>query len=157
MNTLIIFCAKYLVYVAIAIAIFFLLKQSRQKQKEILIFAVILLPLSYAIAKIAGYFYFNPRPFVVGNFTPLFPHAPDNGFPSDHTLLAAVIALTTFHFSRKTGLLLFVLSLIIGFARVLAGVHHVFDIVGSIAIASAVYLVVHYFLFSRILKYNEIK
>ena len=100
MDTLIIFIAKYLVFVSAAIAVFYFLKQPRQKQKEILIFAVVLLPLSYIVAKIVSHFYFDPRPFVVGHFTPLLPHAADNGFPSDHTLFGAAVAFAVFHFPR---------------------------------------------------------
>lgn len=139
MNTLIIFTAKYLVFVSAAIAVFYFLKQPRQKQKEVLIFAVVLLPLSYIIAKIISHFYFDPRPFVVGHFTPLIPHAPDNGFPSDHTLLASAIAAVIFRFDKKTGLLLFFLALVIGLARILAGVHHFTDIMGSILVVLVVY------------------
>ena len=100
-----------------------------------MIFAVLLLPLSYIAAKIISHFYFDPRPFVVGNFTPLIPHAADNGFPSDHTLLGAAIAFAIFRFNKKLGLLLLFFAILVGFSRVLAGVHHASDIAGSIVIA----------------------
>ena len=144
MNLIIIFIAKYLVFVAAAIAVFYFLKQPRQKQKEMLIFAVILLPLSYVAAKIISRFYFDPRPFVQGNFTPLLPHAADNGFPSDHTLLGAAIAFAVFRFNRKLGLLLLYLTVLVGAARVLAGVHHATDIAGSLIIVSLIYLLTAY-------------
>ncbi len=139
MNTLIIFTAKYLVFVSAAIAAFYFFKQPRQKQKEVLIFAVVLLPLSYIVAKIISHFYFDPRPFVVGHFTPLIPHAADNGFPSDHTLLGTAIAFAIFHFNKKTGLFLFFLAILVGIARVLAGAHHFADIMGSILVVLVVY------------------
>src|SRR3989339_516158 len=107
MSTLIIFIAKYLVFVAAAIAVFYLLKLSRKIQKEILIFVLILFPVSYIAAKLISRFYFDPRPFVQGNFVPLIGHVADNGFPSDHTLLATAIAFAIFHFNKKLGLLLF--------------------------------------------------
>jgi undecaprenyl-diphosphatase len=89
-------------------------------------------------------FYFDPRPFVQGNFTPLLPHAADNGFPSDHTLLAAAIAFATFHFNKKLGLFLLLLAILVGVARILAGVHHVADIAGSIIITGLVYFLAVY-------------
>ena len=144
MDTLIIFIAKYLVFVSAAIAVFYFLKQPRQKQKEILIFAVVLLPLSYIVAKIVSHFYFDPRPFVVGHFTPLLPHAADNGFPSDHTLFGAAVAFAVFHFNKKLGVLLLFFSILIGFFRVLAGVHHISDILGSIIIVGLVYQLATY-------------
>ncbi len=144
MNILIIFIAKYLVFVSAAIAVLYFAKLSRAKQKEMLIFAVILLPLSYIVAKLVSRFYFDPRPFVQGNFTPLLPHAADNGFPSDHTLLAAAIAFATFHFNKKLGLFLLLLAILVGVARILAGVHHVADIAGSIIITGLVYFLAAY-------------
>ncbi|MDI6777915.1 MAG: phosphatase PAP2 family protein [Patescibacteria group bacterium] len=139
MNVLIIFGAKYILFVSAAIAVFYLLKQPRKRQKEILFFAVVVLPLSYIAAKIISRFYFDPRPFVVGNFTPLIPHKADNGFPSDHALLGAAIAFTIFRFDTKLGLFLLFLALLTGFARVFAGVHHLTDIAGSILIVLTVY------------------
>ncbi|MCX6766572.1 MAG: phosphatase PAP2 family protein [Candidatus Moranbacteria bacterium] len=140
MNILILIIAKYLVFVSVAIALVYFLKQPRPKQKEILVFAVILLPLSYIVAKVIGHFYFDPRPFVVGHFTPLLPHAADNGFPSDHTLFGAAIAAVIFRFSRKTGIFLLFLSIFVGLARVFAGVHHISDVLGTIIIVGLVYL-----------------
>jgi undecaprenyl-diphosphatase len=147
MDIFIIFIAKYLVFVAAAIALIYFLKQAREKQKEILIFAVILLPLSYIIAKIFGHFYFDPRPFVAQNFTPLLPHAADNGFPSDHTLFGAAIAFAVFRFNKKLGTILLCAAFLVGVARVLAGVHHFIDIAGSIFLVWAVYVFVSKFLF----------
>jgi undecaprenyl-diphosphatase len=141
MNLIIIFIARYLLFVSMAIAVFYFLKQPRQKKKEMLIFAVILLPLSYIFAKLVSRFYFDPRPFVEGNFTPLLPHAADNGFPSDHTLLGAAIAFAVFHFNKKLGLLLLGFAILVGVARILAGVHHAADIAGSIVIVGAIYLI----------------
>jgi undecaprenyl-diphosphatase len=65
----------------------------------------------------------------------LIPHVADNGFPSDHTLYAMVVAATLFVFKRKTGILVGVLAVLIGLARVSAGVHHPVDIIASVVIA----------------------
>lgn len=144
-NSIIIFIAKYLLFVSMAIAFFYFAKQSRVKQKEMLIFAVILLPLSYVVAKLVSRFYFDPRPFVQGNFTPLIEHAPNNGFPSDHALLGAAIAFAIFHFNKKLGIFLFFLAILVGTARIFAGVHHFTDIAGSIFIVSLAYLLTAHF------------
>jgi len=153
MDTLIIFIAKYLLFVSIAIAILYFLKQTRQKQKEMLIFAVLLLSLSYVIAKIVGHFYFDPRPFVLGHFAPLLPHAADNGFPSDHTLLAAAVAFAIFHFNKKLGMFLLLLAILVGVARVLAGVHHLIDVAVSLAVVLAVYFFMNHYFFEISKKY----
>jgi len=139
-NFLIIISAKYLLLVPVVVAVIFFFKKSRSEKKKILILAAIVFPLSYILAKILAHFYYDPRPFVFGRFAPLIPHAADNGFPSDHTLLAVAIAVVIFHFSRRSGLFLFLVAILIGAARVFAGVHHFTDIAGSLAIVLVVYL-----------------
>jgi undecaprenyl-diphosphatase len=81
---------------------------------------------------------------VVGNFTPLIPHAPNNGFPSDHTLLVSAIAAICSFYSRRVGVILWVIALYVGISRVYVGVHHPVDIVGSAVIAVTVSLLVFF-------------
>ncbi|KKP92431.1 MAG: hypothetical protein UR99_C0072G0005, partial [Candidatus Moranbacteria bacterium GW2011_GWD2_36_12] len=68
MDSIIIFGARRLTTVMILIAFVFFLRLSREKQKEIMVFAIITLPAIYLMAKISSLFYYNPRPFVVENF-----------------------------------------------------------------------------------------
>jgi undecaprenyl-diphosphatase len=149
-NELIIFGAKYLLIVIIAIALLYFLKQPRSEQKRLIIFSVICLPLIYLTAKILSLFYYNPRPFVSGGLIPLVSHNPDNGFTSDHTLLAGAISAVIFYFNRKTGMFLLALALLVGIARVMAGVHHLIDIAGSISIAFIVSFCAYRFLLPMI-------
>jgi undecaprenyl-diphosphatase len=93
------------------------------------------LPLAFIVSLIAAKLYYNPRPFVVGHFTPVISHAMNNGFPSDHTLLSAAIASLVWAYSRRLGLVFFGITLLIGLSRVYLGVHHLVDIVGAIVIA----------------------
>ncbi len=106
-------------------------------------FALVAALLTYAIGIIGNHIYFDPRPFVVGHFTPLIPHAPDNGFPSDHALLVSAIASIGMFWNRRLGVVLWILAIIIAIARVWVGVHHPIDVLGSMVISlvtvSAVY------------------
>ena len=127
--------AKYFYLVALALAAVYFFLQPGRVKKAMVVCGVIIAPLTSLIAKLAGHFYYNARPFVVGHFAPLLAHAADNGFPSDHTLLAAAIAMIVFFFDKKWSVVLFALAVVIGWSRVYAGIHHVTDIVGSIVIA----------------------
>ncbi|MBM2818165.1 MAG: phosphatase family protein [Parcubacteria group bacterium] len=149
MNTLIIFGSKYLYLVAIATAVLYFLTQPRKVKKKIIILGLVSLPLIYIAAKLAGLLHYNPRPFAAGNFTPLIPHADDNGFPSDHTLMLAAIASIIYPFSKKISALLWVLALAVGFSRVYAGIHHPIDIFGSIVIAVVISVLVRLLLKKR--------
>ncbi len=135
MNNLIIFSAKYLYLLEVALAAIYSFLQTKSKQKSVIVLSAIFFPLAYVIAQVIAAFYFDPRPFVVGNFTPLIPHAPDNGFPSDHMLLASAIASILFVYNKKIGAVAWVVAIVIGVSRVYAGIHHLTDIVGSAVIA----------------------
>lgn len=138
MDSIIIFGAKYLYLAVVILALFYLLILPKKESSRVIVAALIALPLSYLVAKGLSALYYDPRPFVVGQFVPLIPHAPDNGFPSDHTLFVSAIAAVIFAFERRLGLALFVVAALVGWSRVGAGVHHLTDILGSMIIASVV-------------------
>jgi undecaprenyl-diphosphatase len=143
LDTLSIFGAKYLFIVIAGIALVYFLKQPRSRQKRIVIFAALTLPLTYIVSKIAALLYADPRPFVSGQFIPLIPHEPDNGFPSDHVLLCAGLAAVIYPSSKSLSLILWALTLLVGMSRVHTGLHHPIDIIGSIIMAIVVAAIVY--------------
>lgn len=148
-NGIIIFGAKYLYLLIIALFILSFIK-SPEKRKQIIWLSVLALPIIFIISRIASWIYFDPRPFVVGKFTPLIPHVSDNGFPSDHTLLAAGIASIAWFFNKKFSIFLFILGILVGVSRVYAGVHHLTDIIGAIIIAVVGTAIAHYYILPKI-------
>lgn len=108
---------------------------SKPIKKKFATFTLISFGLSFALAKLLGAFFNDPRPFVSDHITPLIAHVADNGFPSDHTLLTMTIAAVVFFYNRKLGVVLGIISFIVGYARVLAGIHHSIDILGAMIIA----------------------
>lgn len=110
----------------------------RQRQWSAVVLAVISIPVAEGIAKLAGLFYSHIQPFAAGGYTPLVPHAIDNSFPSDHVVIAATIASVVFVYNRRAGLILWVMALCVGAARVAAGLHYPLDIAVSAVIAVAV-------------------
>ena len=82
-------------------------------------------------------FYFHPRPFMDKIGVLLIEHAPDTSFPSDHTTFMFSMAFMLLY-SKKTrtiGMILSVIAMFGGIARIFVGVHYSFDIIGSILIA----------------------
>ena len=130
-HNLFIFGASYLFLLSFLIGGIYFLQQKRTDQKQIILFSIITLTLIYTFALIAGHSYVNPRPFVVENFTPLIPHSPDNGFPSDHVLLVASIASVFTFFNIRVALVLWIITLLVGISRVYVGVHHPIDVLAS--------------------------
>lgn len=89
------------------------------------------------IAQVLGHVWDRPRPFVAGHYLPLFAHARDSSFPSDHLCALGAVAAGAWLGSRLLGVLGFLLAVAVAFARVYAGVHHVSDVVAGFAIGAA--------------------
>lgn len=147
MDILIIFGAKYLIALPICALLFALYYLKGRKRMYLLYLSCLALPLAFSMGALAGSLYYNTRPFVVGGFTPLVEHAANNGFPSDHMLLAATVATLIFFVNVRLGSIVWVFVLLIGLSRVFAGVHHMLDIVASAVIAVVSVFVAHLILF----------
>jgi undecaprenyl-diphosphatase len=85
---------------------------------------------------VAGNLYYDPRPFVTHHLVPIIAHAADNGFPSDHALLTAFLGFTMLLYSKRVGIFLLVIALLVSWARVAAHIHNPRDIVGSFVLAA---------------------
>lgn len=138
---MIVFAAKYLIALPVLVFLAYCLFLRGKVLTQLVWLSALSLPVAYVLGRLAGLLYNDPRPFVADNFTPLIKHAADNGFPSDHTLFAATIAMIVLYVDKRAGALLWLVAIIIGVARVFAGVHHVLDIVASMLIAAAAVLI----------------
>jgi len=76
----------------------------------------------------------RPRPFVALAFAPLFAHAADSSFPSDHTLVGVALVGPLLWRRPRLGVVSVGWACLVGMARVAAGVHYPSDIVGSAAL-----------------------
>lgn len=154
MNPIIIFCAKYLFYIVAVIAFIYWLKLTKRQKIEVVIFGIVTIVVAFILAKLGGALFYNPRPFVSDHIVSLFPYIADNGFPSDHTLFSAAIAVTIYSVSKKWGLVLGVLAVVVGISRVLAHVHHPIDIVASLIFGMVAGLAA-YFLTPKIIRFAK--
>lgn len=137
MDNIIIFCAKYVFVATGLLVLIVMIRQTRKQRIKLLTTIIAAGIIAYILSKILGKLYYDPRPFVSQNITPLIPHSADNGFPSEHTWFTATIAACLYMFSKQYGKLAFVVVIIVGSARVLAHVHSPIDIVGGIAVGIA--------------------
>ena len=135
MNTLVVLTAQYLIFAAGLLTLVFWLRLPKESKMSFAIQFIVAGIIAVLLSKRIAHFYFSARPFVRLHAMPLFPHEPDNGFPSDHTTLTLLAALLVLGYSRKIGAVLVVCSLLIGIARIAALVHSPIDILGSVVIA----------------------
>jgi membrane-associated phospholipid phosphatase len=100
--------------------------------------SVITLVFVAIVVAVLGMVVDRARPFVslAPDVQPLFAHAQDSSFPSDHTLISVALAAPVLLVAPRIGIPLLLLALVVGFARVAAGVHFATDVVGSAVIAS---------------------
>src|SRR3989338_11102220 len=136
MDQLIVFGAKYLV-VFVALGSALVLAFAGERRARLVYTLAIALPLGYALARLAGLLFAHPQPFAVEGFEPLLPHAVDNAFPSDHTLISGIFASVAFLADRRVGLALWVLALLVGLSRMLAGLHYSVDVAAAAVLAGA--------------------
>jgi undecaprenyl-diphosphatase len=131
-------CARYLIYLVFAVAAVWLARAAWQRQWHSSAAFVANLVLAFLLLLVAAHLIVEQRPFVTHQVTQLLPHAANQSFPSDHTTAASAIAFGFMLFTRwrKTGAMLLVAALVLGFARVYVGVHYPLDILGGVIIAA---------------------
>ena len=82
------------------------------------------------------------RPYEYMNIKPLVSHKLGQSFPSRHTLSAMIIALVTLNIHTTLGIIMFVLASVIGLCRILAGVHHISDVLAGAIYALFIYIII---------------
>ena len=136
MNELIILTAKYVFLVSIIVWFGYLFTLEKGNKRTFLLRTLAAAALAYGLAKLAGQFYFDARPFVSDHITPRLLHANDNGFPSDHTLITSLLGFVILTKHRTLGVIVLLVALAVGASRVAAGIHHPLDIAGSFVISA---------------------
>ncbi len=136
MDGLIVAVAQYLPFLIPVVAGIVWLFLPRRDKFGLAVQSVVALVIAVVLIQLAAAAHTDPRPFVVDpSIRPLFSHPRDNGFPSDHTTLAATVAFLVMFYRRWLGAVLLAASVLVGVARVAAHVHHGQDIVAGVLIA----------------------
>ncbi len=131
-----IFCAKYLIYILFAAAAGLVGYLAFKRQWRPVIFFGANLVVTFGLLLVASKLHLSDRPFVDGQATMLISHAANQSFPSDHMTAAIAIAfgLTFFTPYKFIGGLAIIAACLVGFSRIVAGVHYPLDIAGAIGI-----------------------
>jgi membrane-associated phospholipid phosphatase len=137
-HTLIVWTAQYLLFVLAAVFVWvWLVAENRHGRIFLGIAAAFGLILMVGLLYLAKDVHHDPRPFVQNPHTkPLFAHTRDDGFPSDHSLAAALIAGLTAWRHRLIGALVGLGAAAIAWARVAAHVHHLQDVLAGLALGA---------------------
>lgn len=143
MDGVIIAAATYLLYaMVVGFALVWLLAESRRGKVELAVAAILGLVVVLIFIKIASTAYFDPRPLMPvadggDGVTPLIAHAPDNGFPSDHSSAAGLLAALVLLRRRWIAGAWFALGAVaVAWGRVAAGVHHLLDVATGLGLGA---------------------
>lgn len=103
---------------------------------------VALFVLAFAASRVLGHVISDPRPYIVEHVRPLIALSHDNGFPSDHTLLAAALTAGLYWFDRRLVPFFALGTLLVLLGRLGVAAHHTLDVAGSVVIVAIAALLI---------------
>lgn len=138
LDDLMTFLAADLIFVAALIFVLTLVPAVRRRDRGRLTQVIATLALAYAFGLLAAVLYAEPRPFTTHpDIHQLISHGAGQSFPSDHATASFAMAFAVLVFvSRRWGAVLLAMAVVIGVARVYAGLHYPGDILGSLIVAA---------------------
>ncbi|MBI2054777.1 MAG: phosphatase PAP2 family protein [Candidatus Sungbacteria bacterium] len=137
-DTLVIFIARWLPYLAALAPLVIFWETERRHSKAVkkvaAAYAAALI-VRFGVVEIIRLWIFSPRPFaLLGETLRLIPHEASSSFPSGHAAFFFSLAASFWFYHRKSAYVLALAALLIGVARVMAGVHWPTDIIGGAVI-----------------------
>jgi undecaprenyl-diphosphatase len=130
------FAAQDVIYLVIGLLAVVSLLRLRAHAVRPVVETAVALVVTFLFGLLAATLHRERRPFQTHHVHQLIAHAAGQSFPSDHATAAFGIALAVGAFlSWRWGLFLFLLAILIGFARVYDGIHYPSDIGGSLLAA----------------------
>lgn len=124
---LIYFLAQILPFVLFIFITWYFFFHKKEPIKFLLICFII--ATSLAFSEILKFIFSSERPFLsLVEISPLFTFGGNDSFPSGHALIFAALTTAIYFENRKLGYVFFLFTILIGFSRVVAGVHYTGDI-----------------------------
>ncbi|THF88510.1 phosphatase PAP2 family protein [Deinococcus sp. KSM4-11] len=135
LRNLAVFCGTALLFVQVAgftaLAVRHRNRLDWRLAARILVSGVVALVVTQVLVRVV----IDPRPYMVEHYTPLAHVSADNGFPSDHTLVAALLTGWAAWRFRRAWMAFAAGVLLIALGRLGIGAHHTLDVLGSVLIA----------------------
>ncbi len=143
LDELMFLAAQWLIFPVFAGLAALMVVQVRRRELRPVLLSAATLVLAFVLGLAAAALHPERRPFQSHDVRLLFEHTLGQSFPSDHATAAFAAALAAVAFlSRRWGFVLLGAAVLIGFARVYAGVHYPGDILASAVVALIAVLLV---------------
>lgn len=134
-NVVAVGCAQALLLAVVTGWLAALWRNRRTLTRANVLHILLLLGASFIVATILGHFVIDPRPYLTEHIQPLSHVSSDNGFPSDHVLLAATLTASLWWIDRRLVGVFALATLLVMFGRLGIAAHHTLDVGGSTLIA----------------------
>ncbi len=146
LNPLFAFMGDGLAYLAIVILFYFLLVHKDKKRgAQELLMMVLVAGFAWFSAHFFKSIFDTVRPFVsMTEVVPLFPQDADGAFPSGHATFFSALAVMMWFYHKRIAVSLGVIAVIIGFGRVISGVHFPGDILGGYVLGSVIAIIMYF-------------
>ena len=144
LDRLAVFFSDYAGYVLVVILVLMFIFKSAKLSWFMVLVALISAVVSRGIiTTIIRFFYHHPRPFDVLTVKQLIPEG-GYSFPSGHAAFYFALSMGVYLYNKKLGTAFFVVSILMGIARIFAGVHWPADILGGALVGIATALLVNF-------------
>lgn len=131
-DKLVVFFAKTFPYIVALLALIFLFK--RRARLKVFVQVILSSGLAWLVAKALKTLIHADRPFLrLPDIHSLFSET-GFAFPSGHATFFAALGASLFFYRKKAGVVFLFFALLIGVARIVAGVHFPIDILGGFAL-----------------------
>lgn len=138
-----VFLSDYLGYFLIASLLLLFLLRFHKFWRAVLGSLLSALLARLVLTNIIYWFWARPRPFEVMEEVKMLVEDPGNpSFPSGHAAFYFAIAFFLFYKNKNAGALFFTGALLMGLARVFAGVHWSSDILGGMVVAGIAAIII---------------
>ena len=125
--------AQYGLYACIGAAAF---AWVRCKPQRLLGPLVVSSAIALLLDVLGGRIFYEPRPFIAMSVTPLISHQNDNGFPSDHSAVAAYVATLALFIDPAAGVVAWLFGVALGLGRMFCLLHTPLDVLAGWAIGA---------------------
>jgi len=143
LDWLVVFTAIYFPFVVAFLAFLYLLFYRKSVKEFFIVFVTA--GAAGLISKLLKILIHTSRPtLVLQNISTLFTKT-SYAFPSDHATFFMALALSMFFINKKAGYVFFIFALLIGIARIMAGVHFPVDILGGFILGGIVSCLIAFF------------